>query len=371
LLAYRNLRRAGTRWLVSLFGIFFATFLMAIQGSLLYGFSTAASRIVDAIDADIWIVAKGTPAFEFVSPIPERYADLALGIDGVALTGRGMASWAPIQRSNGDRTLIFAVGVEEAFRGRIPLLSSLSAAAGISDSGLLIDATDAKMLGFDPLHRHVQVSGHRAHLIGTTIGFSSFLGAPLVLGSYRDMRRYLRYDRPDVGMVFARVAAGHNSEAVRDRLRARFADVDVWTADEFSIHARIFWLIQTGAGAALSLAAILGFSIGLVMVAQTMYALTTENIEEFATLRALGASDADVLSIVLIQSLICGFIGGAVGLVFVEPFTGLARTSITWLIVPYWMYALIPLLILILCIGAAQIAVRPALAVDPGRVFRA
>src|SRR5579864_537515 len=83
-LAVRNLLRSGARLWVSLFGIAFATFLMGFQGSLLYGFTFAASRIVDAVDADLLIVAKGTPTFEYVSPIPERYATLSLGVDGIA-----------------------------------------------------------------------------------------------------------------------------------------------------------------------------------------------------------------------------------------------------------------------------------------------
>src|SRR5262249_30487114 len=126
LLAYKNLRRAGGRLIVSLFGIFFATFLMAVQGSLLYGFSTAASRIADAVDADIWMVARGTPATEFVSPIPERYAELALGVEGVFTAGRGVASWVPFQKINGDHTFVFIAGIEEAFRGRIPAISDIS-----------------------------------------------------------------------------------------------------------------------------------------------------------------------------------------------------------------------------------------------------
>jgi putative ABC transport system permease protein len=371
LLAYRNLRRAGGRWWVSLFGIFFATFLMSIQGSLLYGFAAAASRTVDAVDADIWMVAKGTPAFEFVSQIPERYADLALGIDGVSATGRGVASWAPFQRSDGERTYVLAVGIEDAFRGRIPSLTMRAAAIGVADSAVEIDESDAHTLHYQKGVAHVQISNQRAFLIGTTTGFSTFLGPPLVMGRYTDVRRYVRYDRPDVGMVLVRVGAGADPAVVRNRLRQRFEDVDVWTAAEFSSRSRIYWLVQTGAGAALSLAAVLGFAIGLVIVAQTMYALTAENIEEFATLRTFGASDADIRSIVMTQSLICGTIGGSAGLVLVKPFTDLARSSITWMFVPSWMYALIPVLVLLLCIGAALIAVRPALTIDPGRVFRA
>jgi putative ABC transport system permease protein len=371
LLAYRNLRRAGGRWWVSLFGIFFATFLMSIQSSLLYGFATAASRMVDAVDADIWMVAKGTPAFEFASPIAERYADIALGVDGVSTTGRGVASWAPFQRGDGERTYVLAVGIEDAFRGRIPSLTGRSAAAGISDSGLMIDETDVRTLDYQNGVEHVQLSGRRGYLFGTTAGFSTFLGLPLVMGSYADVRRYLRYDRTEVGMVLVRVSRGIDSEVVRDRLRQRFEDLDVWTTAEFSSRSRAYWLIKTGAGAALSVAAILGFAVGLVMVAQTMYALTAENIEEFATLRTFGASDADIRSIVMTQSLICGLIGGSAGLVVVKPFAGLVRTSITWIFVPGWMYVLIPALVLLLCIGAALIAVRPALSIDPARVFRA
>jgi putative ABC transport system permease protein len=370
LLAYRNLRLAGGRWIVSLSGIFFATFLMAIQGSLLYGFATAASRIIDVVEADIWIVAKGTPAFEFISAIPERYADIALGIDGVASTGRGLGTWAPFQRADGNNTYILIVGIEDAFRGRIPLLSSLSAAAGIASGGLLIDTTDKDTLGFSP-NAHVQVAGRRGYLFGTTSGFSTFLGPPLVFGRYTDVRQYLRYATPDVGVVLARVAAGYDPAKVRDRIRARFLDMDVWTGKEFSTRARIYWLLQTGAGASLSLAAILGFSIGLAIIAQTMYALTAENIEEFATLRALGASDSDLQSIVLTQSLISGIIGCTAGLIMVQPFADLVRGYITWISVPYWMYGLVPFLVLLLCVAAARIAIGPALRIDPGRVFRA
>ncbi len=79
-LAVRNLKRSRGRLWVSLFGIAFATFLMGVQGSLLHSFTRAASRIVDSVDADLWIVGKGTPTFDYVSPIPERYAFLALGV---------------------------------------------------------------------------------------------------------------------------------------------------------------------------------------------------------------------------------------------------------------------------------------------------
>jgi len=64
----------------------------------------------------------------------------------------------------------------------------------------------------------------------------------------------------------------------------------VLTRDEFAHKSRMYWTIKTGAGGAILTAAVLGFLIGLVVVSQTIYANTMENIEEYATLKALGSA---------------------------------------------------------------------------------
>jgi ABC-type antimicrobial peptide transport system permease subunit len=85
----------------------------------------------------------------------------------------------------------------------------------------------------------------------------------------------------------------------------------------------------------------------------------------------MGASRFDVQLVVLLQSVICGVVGGALGLLLVGPYVEASRSIVTWLAVPYWMYLFVSAALLILCVLASLIAVRPAVAVDPGRVFRA
>jgi putative ABC transport system permease protein len=370
-LALRNLKRSGGRLWVSLFGIVFATFLMAVQGSLLHSFTRAASRIVDSVDADVWIVGKGTPTFDYVSPIAERYAVLALGVDGVVDAGKGIAGWAPIQRPNGDRTLVMMIGVERGYRGRLPPVADMAAAGGLSDSALVIDASDARTLGFDGTLRTAQVAARRGYFLAETHGFASFLGSPMVFADYIDAHRFLRMERTQTSFIVLHVAPGRSPAAVRDALRSRLTDVDVLTTGEFSQQSRIFWLVQTGAGGALTIAAILGFGIGLVLVAQTIYSITAENIEEYATLKAMGASNGDVQMVVLVQSLVCGVAGGLFGLLIVEPFAVVLRLLVSWLAVPFWMYFVVAGALALLCVLASLIAARPAVRVDPGRVFRA
>ena len=66
-----------------------------------------------------------------------------------------------------------------------------------------------------------------------------------------------------------RIASGTASEAATSAIAARLPNVDVWTKNQFAWRSRLFWLIQTGAGGALSLAALLGFLIGLILAFQS------------------------------------------------------------------------------------------------------
>ncbi len=72
--------------------------------------------------------------------------------------------------------------------------------------------------------------------------------------------------------------------------RARLPDTEIVTQQNFSSRSRNYWLFSTGAGFALIAGAILGLIVGTVIVAQTLYASTKDHIDEFATLRAIGAT---------------------------------------------------------------------------------
>ena len=53
------------------------------------------------------------------------------------------------------------------------------------------------------------------------------------------------------------------------------------------------------------------------------------------------------------------------------PFATLLRLMVSWMSVPYWIYFVVAGALALLCILASLIAARPAVRVDPGRVFRA
>jgi putative ABC transport system permease protein len=217
----------------------------------------------------------------------------------------------------------------------------------------------------------VQIGGARATLGLVVTGFSSFLGPPTVFADLADSRKFLPYPDGRVGFVAVKLDQDAEATDIKRALQSRFAQVSVFTREEFSNRSRVFWLTKTGAGAALLLAAILGFLIGLSVVAQTIYTLTAENVGEYTTLKAMGATNAYVRSIVLMQSLLCVSVGGALGLLMVAPLASAAQSMVTWIAVPAWIYVLVSLILMLLSICAGLIAARPATSVDPARAFYA
>jgi putative ABC transport system permease protein len=171
--------------------------------------------------------------------------------------------------------------------------------------------------------------------------------------------------------ILVRVGKKYSVSEVQQSLQQRLPEVDVLTSGEFARKSRTYWTIKTGAGGAILTAAVLGFLIGLVVVSQTIYANTMENIEEFATLKALGASQAFVARIVLTQAGICGAVGSILGLLVVIPSIGYAKSLIPWLYSPWWLPPAMVVPSLVMCALASIVSVRTALTVEPGRVFRA
>src|SRR5260221_10612572 len=167
--------------------------------------------------------------------------------------------------------------------------------------------------------------------------------------------------------VLLRVDKGYSTSDVQQNLGQRLPEVDVLTRDEFARKSRAYWTIKTGAGGAILTAAVLGFLIGLVVVSQTIYANTMENIEEYATLKALGAPKSLVARIVLAQALLCGVFGSILGLVAVIPVIHHARSLIPWIYMPWWLPAVMVVPSLTMCSLASIASVRSALTVEPGR----
>lgn len=370
-LAWFNIAHDRMRFIVTVLGIMCAVFLMIFQGSILLGFMRAASKIIDSTDADIWIAGRGVPCFEFPVPIERRLVEIARGIPGVAETSRISTGQIQIRKANGVRQQVVLVGADSKVGPRFPLPHLEGTSGPVAPDALVIDKSNAALLDVRHFPSDVEANNLHARVVGETSGFSSFIGSPYVFTSYDDAAKYIRLNDDQTMFLLLKLKPGVPVHLVEQNLRNRFPHVDVWTRGEFSRRARWYWISQTGAGGAILMAAMLGFFIGLAIVSQAIYATTMENIEEFATLKAIGGSRNYITGVIVAQSLFCGAAGYVLGVIVTLPMVKLATSTIPWVYTSWWLPVLALIPSLGMCILASVLSVKAALKVEPARVFRA
>jgi putative ABC transport system permease protein len=293
------------------------------------------------------------------------YWGIVKGIAGVSTVQEVAAGLAFWQRPNGTRKTIVVVGTERILPGQAAVPEF-----GLLPESVVVDASDFHSLGLTELPAEVEINSHRRRVERSVSGYSSFLGSPYVFGTLNDARNALGLGAESAMFLVLRVE-GRSLVTTQAQLRDRLPELDVLNKNQFSLRAKWYWTMETGAGGALLTAALLGFVVGVLIVSQIVYATTMENIEEFATLKALGASHGFVMRIVVTQALISAVAGCAVGMAISIPVTSMARRFIAWVYTPWELFLALTAATLLLAALASITAVRAALGVEPGRVFRA
>jgi putative ABC transport system permease protein len=346
-------------------------FLMVFQGSLLFGFIRAASRVIQSTDSDLWITARGVLCFDFAAPLPRRFLEISRGTTGVEHATRVVVGPAEYRTPEGHHYSVALIGAEPAAGQGFPLPYREPGIDVLEPDAVVVDESSAESLDLRGVPADVEINGRRTRVLRLVSGFSSFLGSPFVFTTYSEASRYLRLSQEESMYILLQVKRGEPLDSVKQELHERLPEVDVLTKAEFSRRSQWYWLSRTGAGAAIMTAAILAFLIGLVIVSQTIYATTMDNIEEYATLKALGASRWFVMRVVLMQALACAIAGCVLGLIVAFPVIGAVQNQIAWVYTPVWLPPAMLLASGIMCCLAAIVSIRKALAVEPARVFRA
>jgi putative ABC transport system permease protein len=156
---------------------------------------------------------------------------------------------------------------------------------------------------------------------------------------------------------------------VRADLTVRLKDREVLEQAEFRKRSVDYWMWNTGAGAALVAGAALGLIVGIVIVAQTLYASTKDHLNEFATLRALGAPASYVYKVILIQALLSAVIGYGVGIVISLLVIRASKDTSLAIVMTPGLAVLLFLLTLGMCAIAAVSAIFKVTRIDPAGVF--
>jgi putative ABC transport system permease protein len=368
-LAYRNLFHDRLSLAVTLTGIIFSVVLVAVQFGLYLGSENRIAAMLDHAKADLWVVPLGTKSFDDPSFLTGRERHAILSTPGVASAEELVVGFANWRKPKGGSTAALLVGTNTS-SGMLPWdVTQGSVAALSSPNGVAVDQTYFGELGIARLGDKAEVNNLEVKVTAVTNGIRSFTTLPYIFTTLNTARTLLDAASDQSSYTLVQLAPGSNLANVQKALAARLPDTEILTHDDFRKRSLDYWLFETGAGSALIAGAVLGIIVGIVIVAQTLYASTKDHINEFATLRALGASAGYIHKVILMQAILSALLGYGLGMCLSLLVIRASRDTTLLILMTPNLAAMLFALTVGMCILAAVCAIFKVTRIDPAVVF--
>jgi putative ABC transport system permease protein len=370
-LAFRNLFHDRLRLIATVVGIVFSIVLVTVQLGVFLSFERMVTTMIDHADADFWIVPSETRSFEESSLLSGRQRLQALSVDGVTAVTPLVVGYASWRKPNGGAsTPVLVVGAPTNAAGLQPWNVVEGSADDLSaPDAVAIDRSYFEQLGIAQIRQRAEINNQKARVAAVTNGIRSFTTTPHVFASLDRARTYLGVPPNRANYYVVRIAPNANAAVVRSLLAGTLSDAEVLTPDQFRHRTRLFWLFDTGAGAALLGSAILGIIVGTIIVAQTLYSSTKDHLKEFATLRAIGSARRYILKVILAQALISAVVGFSIAVSIDLSLVKRTRDAALPIVISPELSVGLFALTIAMCAIAAVAAIRVVTRIDPVLVF--
>lgn len=371
ILAWKNLFHDRVRLVVTLIGIVFALVLIAVQFGMFLGFLDTSANIVEHSGADLWISAPGIPHVNGGSPIKESKRWKAMQVPGVAATANFVIFFVNWKLPNGafESCQIAGYDLDSGMGGPWNLVAGTEEDLRGEDT-VIVDALYQKKLGVEGLGAAQEINGKRARVVGLTRGIRSFTTSPYVFTSFKNAQTYMRLREDETVFILVRTKPGADVAAVKAGLQAAIPGVDVFTQAEMLARTQNYWVFGTGAGTTTLMGALLGLLVGVVVVAQTIYAATIDHLKEFGTLKAMGATNGQIYGVIILQSVLAAVMGYAFGIAIALGVVRVTAETDLLISLPWQVAVGIFGLTLVMCMSASVLSIRKATTIDPAMVFR-
>ncbi len=369
-LSLRMLLDAPFKSLGTLIGVIISVFLMAQQGSLLIGILGRVTSFVDNSGVDIWITSLATESTDATGSLPATKVAAAAGTAGVAWAAPVVQGQGRVTRPDGVQENVKVLGVQAPRYAGLPrTLGPGTTTASLRGSGrIFLNLSDRPTFADAEPGDRVEINGRAGVVAGFFRGVNPHNPFYYVFANIDDARALTEFSQDRVTYVGVGVAPGARARDVKSRLEVRIPDALVKTRAELREMEKRFFLVRTPVGVLFGMGTVVAALIGAAIVAVTLYSTAVDRARDYATLKAIGARQREILQLLLLQAwTFCalGYLLGMSAFFAVRlSFTGLAMAAPPRLVIEVAAAAFVS------CTLASLIAVRRVLLFDPAIVFR-
>lgn len=357
-----------------IFGITFASLLIAQQGSIFWGLMRlTASQVQDIRGANIWVMDPGVQFVDDIKPMSENELYRVRGVPGVAWSAKLYKGLSRAKLHSGMFQQIILLGLDDATMVGAPemIVGSLDDLRK-PDAIIMDDRGYRQLWPNEPftMGKTFEMNDRRAVLVGVCKASRTFQTFPIVYTRFSQATQFVPMERKLLSFILAESVPEVPAEEVCRRITER-TGLKALTREQFRWATIWYYFERTGIPVNFGITVLLGFCVGTAIAGQTFYMFTMDNLKQFGALKSMGLSNGRIVGMILLQSLIVGLIGYSLGVglagVFGEVTKSVDKLAfyMTWQIMAGTGVAVVIIMVL-----SSLLSIHRVLVLEPAIVFR-
>ena len=374
--AIRMLTGDTAKYLGLIFAVAFSTFLLENQTSIFTGIMRRTGNpIYDVTDAEVWVMDPATQYFEETKALKDTDLLRVRGVVGVDYAVHLFKGQPVARTEQGNFSAAVVMGLDDATLIGAPRKMLLGTWESLREPDAVIIDKQGYVLLFPgqsfELGRTLEMNDHLVRIVGISDASPTFVSFPIIHSRYSQAVNFLGRERSQMSFILARSVAGVSPKELTRRI-SEATGLRARTTNEFRWDCVSYYLKHTGIPVNFGITIAIALIIGLVVSGQTFYLFTVENLKQFGALKAIGVTNRRLVGMILLQALMVGFIGYALGTgmaaLFFEIFS--LQIATRGMILIWQCAAGVGVLMFLVVIAASLLSIRRVLVLEPASVFR-
>jgi len=379
-LAWLQISRERTRLWVAIAGIAFADLLMFVQLGVRDALFDSQSLTYTKLQGDLFVVSTLSDNFASLKSFSRDNLYRSGGINGVqSVTSlyTNLGTWRNPETQTSRQIFVYGIDPDQPALNLSGVNQNLDKLKQFNQV-LFDEAGGLSKLGDMPtLLKHqnplpVQVNDLQVQVIGLfTLGSSFAAEGNLITSDSTFLRLFASRpaDKIDIGII--KIGADIDIKLVQADIRAILPhDLLILTLNEFKEREIAYQTTDSPIGIIFGFGVAIGFLVGIVIVYQILYTDVSDHLPEYATLKAMGYSDAYLIGVLIQESLLLaafGFVPGV--LISTGLFAFLQSATLLPIAMKLSRATTVLLLTIVMCISSGLIAIRKLQQADPADIF--
>lgn len=364
-------------------GLSFAALLIVQQASIFTGFaSRTGAWIRDTSSFDLWVTNEQVEFSDDLKFMGDNALNRVRSVDGVAWAVPAYKSFLRVRLPDGTLVGIRVVGLDDAsLVGGPPIMVQGSLDMLRMDRAVIVDHEQLdKALRLRRPHRgqpprplatgdRIDINDHESIIVGTYRRSTDFFWDPIIYTTFSRARQMAPPERRTTTYLMVKVREGHDPLEVAQRIETA-TGLAARSSEQFEAITRDFILDRTGILINFGITIALGFVIGLLVSGLLLYLFTAENMRYFGTLKAIGADNRVLVTMLIVQILTVALLGIGIGL-GLACLSGVLLANVGLAFTITWQVVVIATLgVLACCSVAGLMSIRRVMRIEPAVVFR-